>query len=145
MTRDGTNAYGADNTYGGYSNTIVVAEDFVLKVPSGLPIEAAAPILCAGVTTFSPLKAWEVKAGDKVGIVGLGGLGHMAVKLAVAMGAEVTVSTTDRDKVEPARALGVSHVVVEGDGQACKDRELTFDFILSTIPEKHKVDHSSRC
>ena len=81
-----------------------------------------------------------MKAGDKVGVVGLGGLGHMAVKLAVAMGAEVTVFTTDRDKVEPAKALGASHVAVEGDGQAYKDRELTFDFIPSAVPEKHKVD-----
>ena len=140
MTEDGANTYGADNTFGCYSNAIVVAEDFVLKVPAGLPVEAVAPILCAGVTTYSPLRAWGVKAGDRVGIVGLGGLGHVAVKLAVAMGAEVTVFTTDRDKVEPARALGASHVVLEDDRQAYKDRELTFDFILSTIPEKHKVD-----
>ena len=139
-TEDGTNMYGADNTYGGYSNAIVVKEDFVLKVPASLPVEAAAPILCAGVTTFSPLRHWGVKQGDKVGIVGLGGLGHMAVKLAVAMGADVTVFTTDKDKVEPAKALGASAVVLEGDKQAYKDLELRFDFILSTIPEKHKVD-----
>ena len=112
----------------------------MLKVPPGLPVEAAAPILCAGVTTFSPPKNWGVKAGDRVGVVGLGGLGHMAVKLAVAMGAEVTVFTTDKDKVEPAKALGARAAVVEGDKQAYKDLELTFDLILSTIPEKHKVD-----
>lgn len=140
MTEDGVNTYGCDNTYGGYSNVLVVKEDFVLKIPAALPIEAAAPILCAGVTTFSPLNHWGVKAGDKVGIVGLGGLGHMAVKLAIAMGADVTVFTTDEDKIEPARALGASAVVIEGDKQAFKALELSFDFILSTIPEKHKVD-----
>ena len=139
-TEDGTNMYGADNTYGGYSNTVVVKEDFVLKVPASLPIEAAAPILCAGVTTYSPLRHWGVKQGDKVGIVGLGGLGHMAVKLAVAMGADVTVFTTDKDKIAPAKALGARAVVLEGDKQAYKDLELSFDLILSTIPEKHKVD-----
>jgi uncharacterized zinc-type alcohol dehydrogenase-like protein len=81
-----------------------------------------------------------VRAGDKVGIVGLGGLGHMAVKLAIAMGADVTVFTTDKDKVEPGKALGASRVVIEGDKDAYKELELSFDFILSTIPEKHKVD-----
>ncbi len=140
LTADGNNMYGADNTYGGYSNTIVVKEDFVLKVPASLPIEAAAPILCAGVTTFSPLRHWGVKQGDRVGIVGLGGLGHMALKIAVAMGANVTVFTTDKDKVEPAKALGAGAVVLEGDKQAYEDLELSFDFILSTVPEKHKVD-----
>ena len=136
----GENMYGADNTFGGYSSTIVVNEDFVLKVPEGLPIEAAAPILCAGVTTFSPMRHWGVKHGHKVGIVGLGGLGHMAVKLARAMGADVTVFTTDKDKIEPARALGASNVVIEGDKTAFKELELSFDFILSTVPEKHQVD-----
>ncbi len=140
MTKDGTNTYAFDNTYGGYSNTIVVKEDFVVKVPASLPIEAAAPILCAGVTIFSPLRHWGVKQGDEVGIVGLGGLGHMAVKLAVALGANVTVFTTDKDKVEAAMALGASAVVLEGDKQAFKELELGFDFIFSTIPEKHKVD-----
>ncbi len=140
MTADRTNIYGADNTYGGYSNTITVKEDFVLKVPSSLPVEAVAPILCAGVTTFSPLRHWGVKPGDKVGIVGLGGLGHIAVKLAVAMGADVTVFTTDPDKVEAGLALGAGAVVLESDKQAFKKLELSFDFILSTVPEKHKVD-----
>ena len=140
QTDDGVNTYAEDNTYGGYSNVIVVPEDFVLKVSGSLPIDAAAPILCAGVTTFSPMRHWGVKAGDKVGIVGLGGLGHMAVKLAKALGAEVTVFTTDKDKIEPAKALGATQVVVEGDKQAYKDLELHFDFILSTVPEKHEVD-----
>jgi alcohol dehydrogenase (NADP+) len=140
MAETGENMYGADNSFGGYSNMVVVKEDFVLKIPESLPIEAAAPILCAGVTTFSPMRHWGVKAGDKVGIVGLGGLGHLAVKLAKALGADVTVFTTDKDKIEPAKALGASHVVIEGDKDAFKKLELSFDFILSTIPEKHKVD-----
>ena len=140
MTEDGVNTYGRDNTYGGYSNTVVVKEDFALSIPATLAPEAAAPILCAGVTTYGPLKHWGVGPGKKVGVVGLGGLGHLAVKLAVAMGAQVTVFTTDEDKIEPAKALGAHAVVIEGDKQAYKDLELSFDFILSTVPEKHKVD-----
>lgn len=140
MTDDHVNRYGLDNTYGGYSNTIVVKEDYILKIPASIPIEAAAPILCAGVTTYSPMKHWGVKAGDRVGIVGLGGLGHIAVKIAVALGAQVTVFTTDKDKIDLAKAIGASDVVIEGDKDAYKKLELTFDFILSTIPEKHQVD-----
>ena len=140
MTDDGVNTYGRDNTFGGYSNTVVVKEDFVLQIPEALAPEAAAPILCAGVTTYGPLKHWGVGPGKIVGIVGLGGLGHLAVKLAVAMGAQVTVFTTDEDKIDAARALGASDVVMENDTKRLKALELTFDFILSTVPEKHKVD-----
>ena len=89
QAKTGENMYGRDNTFGGYSDQIVVREDFVLKIPASLPIEAAAPILCAGVTTYSPMKHWGVKAGSKVGVVGFGGLGDMAVKIARAMGAQV--------------------------------------------------------
>ncbi|UAK26323.1 NAD(P)-dependent alcohol dehydrogenase [Sphingomonas nostoxanthinifaciens] len=135
----GGNMYGRDNSYGGYSNVVVVKEDFVLKVPATLPIEAAAPILCAGVTTYSPLRHWGVKPGHKVGVVGFGGLGDMAVKLARAMGAEVTVFTTTPEKADAARALGAA-AVLEGDKQAYKTLERHFDLILSTIPEKHRVD-----
>ncbi len=136
---DGSNEYGRDNTYGGYSNVIVVKEDFVLKVPASLPIERVAPILCAGVTTYSPLKHWGVRQGSKVGVVGFGGLGDMAVKLARAMGAEVTVFTTDEAKVAEAEKLGAKGVV-EGDKAAYQALKGSFDFILSTIPQKHKVD-----
>lgn len=129
-----TNEYGKDNTYGGYSNVIVVAEDFVLKIPDGLPIEAAAPVLCAGVTTYSPLRHWGIEAGDKVGVVGLGGLGHMAVKLAVAMGATVVAFTTTREKVEEAAELGATGVYAK-DKEAVEAHEKSFDLILSTIPE----------
>ncbi|WP_425505315.1 NAD(P)-dependent alcohol dehydrogenase [Sphingomonas piscis] len=142
--KTGTNMYGRDNTFGGYSSNLVVHEDFVLKIPDGLSPEAAAPILCAGVTTFSPLRHWQVKAGDRVGVVGLGGLGHMAVKLARALGAEVTVFTTSSEKEEDARKLGASHVAIEKEVQA-KQEELaalagSFDFIISTVPEKHDIN-----
>ena len=137
--KTGENQYGRDNTLGGYSNTIIVREDFVLKVPETLPVEAAAPILCAGVTTYSPLKHWGVKPGHKVGVVGLGGLGDMAVKIAKAMGAEVTVFTTTKEKVAEAEKLGAKGVI-EGDKETYDALEKHFDLILSTIPEKHKVD-----
>ncbi len=137
--KTGENMYGRDNTFGGYSDVIVVREDFVLKIPAAIPVEKAAPILCAGVTTWSPLKHWGVQAGRKVGVVGLGGLGDMAVKLAVALGAEVTVFTTTKEKVAEAEKLGANGVV-EGDTDAYEALKKRFDLILSTIPEKHKVD-----
>jgi uncharacterized zinc-type alcohol dehydrogenase-like protein len=135
----GENMYGRDNTYGGYSNVIVVREEFVLKIPESLRPEVAAPILCAGVTTYSPMKHWGVKAGDKVGIIGFGGLGDMAVKLAKAMGAEVTVFTTSKDKFDEARGLGATPVL-EKDSETLKTLANTFDFMLSTIPEKHDIN-----
>ena len=135
---DGKNSYGRDNTLGGYSDSLVVKEDFVLKIPPSLKPEVAAPILCAGVTTYSPMKHWGVKAGDKVGIVGFGGLGDMAVKIAKAMGAEVTVFTSTKDKVKDAERLGVK-VVVAGDKKGMEACKSSFDFMLSTIPEKHDV------
>jgi len=136
---EGGNMYGADNTFGGYSDTLVVNQDFVLKIPAGLAPEVAAPILCAGVTTYSPLKHWGVKAGDKVGIIGMGGLGHMAAKLAKAMGAEVTVFTSTSEKIEEAARLGVRGVI-EDDKTVLKELANTFDFMLSTIPEKHDLN-----
>lgn len=136
---DGSNMYGRDNTYGGYSNVLVVNEDFALKIPAGMKPEVAAPILCAGVTTYSPMKHFGVKAGDKVGIVGFGGLGDMAVKLAKAMGADVTVFTTTKEKLEEAMRLGVAGVL-ESDKETFKALKSSFDFILSTIPEKHDVN-----
>ncbi len=139
MSPDGQNHYGRDNTYGGYSSSVVVAEDFVLKIPSALKPDVAAPILCAGVTTYSPMKHWGVKAGDRVGIVGFGGLGDMAAKLARAMGAEVTVFTQTKEKLEEAEKLGVEGVL-ESDAETLKTLKNSFDFILSTIPEKHDVN-----
>ena len=135
----GENIYGRDNTFGGYSNIVVVKEDFVLKIPANLRPEVAAPILCAGVTTWSPMRRWGVKAGDKVGVIGMGGLGHMAAKLAKALGAEVTLFTTTKDKIEEAQKLGFK-AVLEKDKDAFEELEARFDFILSTVPEKHDLN-----
>ena len=138
-----SNMYGRDNTFGGYSTNLVVPEDFVLKIPAKLKPEAAAPILCAGVTTFSPLTHWKVKAGDKVGIVGFGGLGDMATKLAVAMGAKVTIFSRSKEKAEDARRLG-AELALEDDLTKEVDPKnpmtASFDFILSTVPEKHDLN-----
>jgi alcohol dehydrogenase (NADP+) len=139
MAPDGQNSYGRDNTYGGYSDVIVVKEDFVLKIPAALKPEVAAPILCAGVTTYSPLKHWGVKSGDRVGIVGFGGLGDMAAKLAKAMGAEVTIFTRSKEKLDEAARLGVG-AVLESDKEAMGSLKSSFDFILSTVPEKHDLN-----
>lgn len=139
MAPDHRNSYGRDNTFGGYSNSLVVREDFVLKIPAALKPEAAAPILCAGVTTYSPLKHWRVKPGDKVGIIGFGGLGDMAAKIARAMGAEVTVFTRTPEKLEEASRLGVSGIL-ESDKKAIEKMTQSFDFMLSTVPEKHDVN-----
>jgi uncharacterized zinc-type alcohol dehydrogenase-like protein len=133
------NMYQHDNTFGGYSNMIVVNEDFVLKIPAGLRPEVAAPILCAGATTYSPLKRWGVKAGDKVGIVGFGGLGHLAIQIARTMGADVTVFTSTGEKLDAAGPLG-ARAVSEKDEAAFDSMKGSFDFILSTIPEKHDIN-----
>lgn len=132
--------FGYQNTFGGYSNVYVANEDFVLRAPDALPIEAVGPICCAGVTTYSPLKKFGVKAGDKVGVVGLGGLGHMAVKLAKAMGAEVWVFTHHKEKLEEAKSLGADGAVLETSAADLEEHELTFDFILDTVPKKHPID-----
>jgi uncharacterized zinc-type alcohol dehydrogenase-like protein len=137
--RGGTNMYGRDNTYGGYSTVLVVQEDFALKIPANLRPEVAAPILCAGVTTYSPLKHWGVKPGDRVGIIGFGGLGDMAAKLAVAMGAEVTLFTTSKEKLGEAARLGVT-AVLESDEEALEALQGKFDFLLSTIPQRHDIN-----
>ena len=139
MTEDGVNTYGRDNTFGGYSDILVVPEDFVLAIPDKLDVKAAAPILCAGVTVYSPMKHWGVKAGDKVGVLGLGGLGHMAVKIAKALGAEVTVFTSNPDKITEAKKIGADAAVIETDKTALAELTSSFDFILSTVPDKHEV------
>jgi alcohol dehydrogenase (NADP+) len=128
------------NTYGGYSDKIVVREEFVLRLPEGLDPAAAAPLLCAGITTYSPLRHWDVGPGAKVGVVGLGGLGHMAVKLAHAMGAEVTLFTTSPGKEDDARRLGATHVVISTDRKAVKARARTFDLIINTVAVSMDLD-----
>lgn len=127
-------------TYGGYSDHIVVDEAFVVRVPENLDLKAVAPLLCAGITTYSPLKHWNVKAGDKVGVVGLGGLGHMGVKLAAAMGAHVVMITTSPEKGNDAKKLGAAEVLISKDAEAMKKHANSFDFILNTIPVGHDVN-----
>ncbi|MBE7175157.1 MAG: NAD(P)-dependent alcohol dehydrogenase [Mucilaginibacter polytrichastri] len=124
-------------TYGGYSDSIVVTQDFVLKVSDKLPLEKVAPLLCAGITTYSPLRHWGVKEGDKVGVVGLGGLGHMAVKLAASMGAEVTMLSRSKKKEGDAKELGAHHFALTTDEDTMKGLANSFDFILDTVSAKH--------
>jgi uncharacterized zinc-type alcohol dehydrogenase-like protein len=140
LTYNGKDRISGEITYGGYSTHIVVRESFVLRMPSGLDPARAAPLLCAGITTYSPLKHWRVGPGSKVAVVGLGGLGHMGVKLASAMGAEVTVVTRSAGKAAEAHSLGAQHMLVSGDPEAVKRATGTFDFVLDTIPVKHAVD-----
>ena len=124
-------------TQGGYSKNIVVREEFVVRVPEALDISKAAPILCAGITTYSPLRKWNVGKGTRVGVIGLGGLGHMAVKLAVAMGADVTVISRSKSKEEAAKAIGAKGVLSSTDQDAMSKASGSFDFILDTVPVKH--------
>ena len=135
----GENMYGRDNTYGGYSNVLVVREDFAVKIPASLKPEVAAPILCAGVTTYSPMKHWGVKAGDRVGVIGFGGLGDMAIKIAKALGAEVTVFTHTPEKLSEATKLDVA-CVLESDKSKFADLHGHFDFMISTIPQAHDIN-----
>jgi len=127
-------------TYGGYSQRIVVNEDFVLRVPENLDPASAAPLLCAGITTYSPLKHWNVRRGMKVGIVGLGGLGHMAVKLANAFGAEVVVFTTSPGKRADAIRLGAHEVVTSNNPNMMLKHLNNFDFILDTVSANHDIN-----
>lgn len=127
-------------TYGGYSESIVVDENFVLKVPGNLDLAATAPLLCAGITTYSPLKHWNVGPGKKVGVVGIGGLGHMAVKLAKAMGAEVIVFTTSPSKVEDAKRLGADDVVLSKNKEQMEQYESKLHFILDAVSAQHNIN-----
>ncbi|WP_375417941.1 NAD(P)-dependent alcohol dehydrogenase [uncultured Hymenobacter sp.] len=134
-----TGTYGAPDkvsgglTMGGYSNQIVVNEDFVLRIAEGQPLERVAPLLCAGITTYSPLRQWNVQPGQKVGVIGLGGLGHMAVKIAAAMGAEVTVLSTSPGKEADAKELGAHKFIVTKDPAALKEVRSYFDLIINTV------------
>ena len=126
-------------TYGGYSDSIVVDEHFVLHVPSNLDLAGAAPLLCAGITTYSPMRHWGVTKGKKVGVVGLGGLGHMAVKIAHALAAHVVVFTTSPGKKEDARRLGADEVVVSGNADEMRKHAGSFDFILDAVSADHNI------
>jgi alcohol dehydrogenase (NADP+) len=127
-------------TYGGYSDTIVVKEHFVLHVPPNLDLAGAAPLLCAGITTYSPMRHWSVTNGKKVGVVGLGGLGHMAVKFAHALGARVIVFSTSPNKKEDALRLGADEVVISRDADQMKKHTGSFDFIIDTISAEHDIN-----
>lgn len=127
-------------TFGGYSKQVVVDEKFVLRVPAGMDPAGAAPLLCAGITTYSPLRHWKVGPGQKVGIVGLGGLGHMGLKLAHALGARVVLFTTSPNKAGDAKRLGADEVVSSKDAAAMAAQAGSFDFILDTVSAQHDVN-----
>jgi uncharacterized zinc-type alcohol dehydrogenase-like protein len=132
MEKDGSGA-----TYGGYSKTILAHEDFILRISEKLDLAATAPLLCAGITTYSPLKHWKVGKGTRVGILGLGGLGHMGVKLAAAMGAEVTMLSHTASKEKDAKRLGAHQFILTSDEQQIKKVAGYFDFILDTVSAEH--------
>ncbi len=127
-------------TYGGYSKNIVVDEDFVLRVSDKLDLAATAPLLCAGITTYSPLRHWKIGKGHKVGVVGLGGLGHMGVKFANAFGAQVALFTTSPNKTADAKKLGAHEVILSKNEDEMKEHEKSFDFILDTVSAPHDLD-----
>jgi len=127
-------------TYGGYSTSVVVDEAFVLRVPAGMDLAATAPLLCAGITTYSPLRHWKVGPGQKVGIVGLGGLGHMGVKLARAFGAHVVLFTTSPGKIADGLRLGAHEVVLSKDADDMKKQQGSFNFILDAVSAQHDIN-----
>lgn len=139
-TYNGKDKVSGGMTYGGYSKRIVVDESFVLKVPGNLPIEKVAPLLCAGITTYSPLRHWKVGKGHKVAVVGLGGLGHMAVKFAASFGADVTMLSTSASKEQDARHLGAHHFALTKDPEQMKALSGKFDFIIDTVSAPHNYN-----
>ena len=144
-TYNGPDEHLGGHTFGGYSARIVVDEAFVLRVPANLDLAAVAPLLCAGITTYSPLRHWKVGPGQRVGVVGLGGLGHMAVKFARALGAEVVLFTTSPEKAEDAMRLGAHEVVVSRDEAAMAAEAGRFDFILDCVSAQHDINAYLAC
>jgi alcohol dehydrogenase (NADP+) len=140
LTYNSPDPHTGGTTYGGYSKTIVVDQDFVLRVSDKLPPAASAPLLCAGITTYSPMRRMKIAPGQKVGVVGLGGLGHMAVKFADAFGTEVVLFTTSPDKTADAKRLGADEVVLSKDEEAVKQQGRSFDFIIDTVSASHDVN-----
>ncbi len=140
FTYNGPDKHSGGVTYGGYSDCIVVDEDFTLKVPANLDLAATAPLLCAGITTYSPLRHWKVGPGQKVGVVGLGGLGHMAVKFAHAFGAHVVLFTTSPGKTQDALRLGANEVVVSKNADEMAKHANSFDFILDAVSAQHDIN-----
>ncbi|WP_291726928.1 NAD(P)-dependent alcohol dehydrogenase [Bernardetia sp.] len=139
-TYNGKDKHLGGRTFGGYSEKIVVDENFVLKVPKNLDLAAAAPLLCAGVTTWSPLRHWKVGKDSKVAVVGLGGLGHMAIKLAKGLGAEVTLFSRSPNKEEDAKKLGTDKFVISTDKEQMKAVKGKFDLIIDTVPYEHDLN-----
>jgi len=139
-TYGGHDKYLNEPTHGGYSESIVVTEGFVLKVPKNLNLAAVAPLLCAGITTWSPLRHWNVGKGSKVAVVGLGGLGHMAIKLAKGLGASVTLFSRTPGKIEEAKALGADAVIISTDESQMQSVQGKFDVIIDTVPYVHDVN-----
>ncbi|WP_437599325.1 NAD(P)-dependent alcohol dehydrogenase [Sorangium sp. So ce590] len=139
-TYNGMERDGKTPTFGGYSDVLVTDENYVLRVPTSLDPAAVAPLLCAGITTYSPLRHWNVGPGQRVAVVGLGGLGHMGVKFAASLGAEVTVISTSRRKEADARRLGANHFLVSTDPSAVASAAGSFDFILDTVSASHDVN-----
>ncbi|MEZ3498322.1 NAD(P)-dependent alcohol dehydrogenase [Pantoea sp. KPR_PJ] len=139
-TYNGTDKYTGGTTFGGYAQHVIADQHFVVSVPQNLALGAVAPLLCAGVTVWSPLRHYNVQPGDKVGVVGLGGLGHMAVKLASALGAEVTLFTTSPEKGEDARRLGAARVIVSRDAEQMAACHTSLDMILDCVAAPHNLD-----
>lgn len=139
FTYNSTDREGKGPTYGGYSSHITVREAYALKIKKGLPLERVAPLLCAGITTYSPLKRYGTKKGKKVGVIGLGGLGHMAVKLAHAMGAEVTVFSTSPEKEKDAKKLGAKNFVISKDPKNFEAVQGKFDLIIDSVSANHDL------
>ena len=140
LTYNGHDKYLDQQTFGGYSEMVVVDQEFVLNIPESIDPKGTAPLLCAGITTWSPLSHWKVGEGDKVGVIGLGGLGHMGVKFASALGAEVVMITRSPEKSEDARALGADDVLISTDPEQMEAHKGSFDFLLNTIPVGHDLD-----
>lgn len=139
-TYQGKDRYDDSITFGGYSDKILVSERFVVRIPEKLDPAKAAPLLCAGITTYSPLRHFGVKAGDRVGVIGMGGLGHMGVKFARALGAEVTLFTRSESKVAEAQKQGAHHVIISTDRAQMKAATERFDFLLDTVPVQHDLN-----
>ena len=145
FTYNGIDRHDGKVTYGGYAKQTTVSERFVVRIPDALDPASAAPILCAGITTYSPLRHVGVKPGDKVGVVGMGGLGHMGIKFAKAMGAEVTLFTRSSSKAEEARNNGADHVIISTDRQQMKQAACSLDYILDTAPVEHDLNPYIQC
>ncbi len=139
-TYAGSDRISGEPTQGGYAKHLVVREEFCLRMPEGLDLERAAPLLCAGITTWSPLRHWNIGPGSRVGVIGLGGLGHMAVKLAVGLGADVTVLSRSPSKQADALELGADRLLVSSDADAMAQANNGFDLIIDTVPVKHALD-----